>query len=214
MLSYFLGMVLSLPILVGLWYGNIFNTGHLPINSNRVWDRFGARYNVSRAIDSRGLFDAEKYRAYSPAYMAAGNLTVYLFFFAIYAATVSHAILYHRHEIAVGYKSFWRSIRRRKNTEEAAYEYKDIHNTLMSAYPEVSEWWYLGTLLFAIACALAGIAGWQTYTTPGVVFYGLALCALFVVPIGIITAITGAEVTLNVLAEFIGGSFFPGNALR
>jgi hypothetical protein len=51
------------------------------------------------------------------------------------------------------------------------------------------------------------IAGWQTYTSVAVVFYGIALCLLFVIPIGIIKAITGLEVTLNVLAEFIGGSF-------
>ena len=69
------------------------------------------------------------------------------------------------------------------------------------------------TLLIAIAFGIAGIAGWETYTTPGVVFYGIALCLIFVVPIGIIKAITGIEVTLNVLAEFIGGSWVAGNAL-
>jgi len=68
-------------------------------------------------------------------------------------------------------------------------------------------------LLAAIACACAGIAGWETYTSVGVVFYGIALCLIFVVPIGIITAITGVQVTLNVLAEFIGGSWVEGNAL-
>jgi hypothetical protein len=45
------------------------------------------------------------------------------------------------------------------------------------------------------------------------VFYGIALCLAFVIPIGIIKAITGIEVTLNVLAEFIGGSWVAGNAL-
>jgi predicted membrane protein len=46
-----------------------------------------------------------------------------------------------------------------------------------------------------------------------VVFYGIALCLAFVIPVGIIKAITGIEVTLNVLAEFIGGSWAAGNAL-
>jgi hypothetical protein len=39
------------------------------------------------------------------------------------------------------------------------------------------------------------------------------MCLIFVVPIGIIKAITGIEITLNVLAEFIGGSWVGGNAL-
>lgn len=68
-------------------------------------------------------------------------------------------------------------------------------------------------LVCAIAFGCAGIAGWKTYTSVGVVFYGIALCLLFVIPIGIIKSITGIEVTLNVIAEFIGGSWVAGNAL-
>jgi hypothetical protein len=128
-------MLLSVPVLVGMWYTNAYNTGYLPPNSNRVFDHFGKAYNISRAIDDRGIFDAEKYEAYSPAYLAAGNLTVYFFFFAIYTATISYAYLYHRHEIALGFRNLWYSIRR-KNGEENKYEYKDIHNKLMAAYLE------------------------------------------------------------------------------
>jgi hypothetical protein len=68
-------------------------------------------------------------------------------------------------------------------------------------------------LAVSIACGIAGLACFDTYTTPGVIFFGIALCAVFVVPIGIVAAITGMEVTLNVLAEFIGGSLGQGNAL-
>lgn len=68
-------------------------------------------------------------------------------------------------------------------------------------------------LLIAVGLGCAGISAWETYTTVGVVFYGLALCITFVVPLGIIKAITGIEVTLNVLAEFIGGTWVAGNAL-
>ena len=42
---------------------------------------------------------------------------------------------------------------------------------------------------------------------------GLALALIFIVPVGVIYAVTNQEVTLNVLAEFIGGVLFPGNAL-
>ncbi len=60
---------------------------------------------------------------------------------------------------------------------------------------------------------MAGVMAWPTYTTPGVVFYGIAMCLVFIVPIGVIKAMTGVEVTLAILAEFIGGSLIPGNAL-
>lgn len=64
-----------------------------------------------------------------------------------------------------------------------------------------------------MAFGFAGVCGWPTYTTAGVVPYGLLLALVFVVPVGIIKAMTGIEVTLNVLAEFIGGMWVEGNAL-
>lgn len=199
------GMLATVPVILGMWYTNIYNTGYLPINSNRIFDNTGNEYNISLAVNDRGMFDSERYENYSPAYLTASNLMVYLSFFAIYAATVSYAWLYHRHEIGLGLKNVFK---RGKRTE-----YQDVHNRLMSAYPEVSEWWYLTVLLAAIGCSIGGVAGWDTNTTPAVVFYGLALCLIFVVPVGLIYAITGLEVTLNVFAEFIVRFRGPGEII-
>ncbi|KAK0649302.1 OPT oligopeptide transporter protein-domain-containing protein [Cercophora newfieldiana] len=210
-LNRFMGQFVSAFVILGLWCSNAWGTAYLPINSNYVYDNSAHRYNVSHIINEKGLFDAGRYESYSPAYLAAGNLTIYLFFFAVYPATLTYVFLNHRYEIATGFKSliwsFWKS----KNPE--ANEYKDVHNRLMAAYPEAPDWWYLVLLLFAIGCGIGGISGWPTYTTPAVVFYGLLLCIVFVIPIGIVVAITGIETTLNVLAEFIGGSIVEGNAL-
>ncbi|KAL3421527.1 OPT oligopeptide transporter [Phlyctema vagabunda] len=211
-LNRFLGCFAFMFVVIGMYYTNSYSTSFIPINDNHVYDRFGSLYNVSRAINEKGLFDAEKYEAYSPAYLSAGNLTVYLAFFAIYSATISYSYLYHRHEIMMGFRNLFNSFKKNKDPNRKG-EYTDVHNKLMSAYPEVPEWWFSLCLVGAIACGCAGIAGWDTYTSVGVVFYGIALCLVFVIPIGIINAITGIEVTLNVLAEFIGGSWVAGNAL-
>jgi len=77
----------------------------------------------------------------------------------------------------------------------------------------VSEWWYFAVLIIAAALGFAGVGGWPTYTTLGVVPYGVLLALVFVIPVGIIKAMTGVEVTLNVFAEFIGGMWTQGNAL-
>jgi hypothetical protein len=68
-------------------------------NRNRTFDRFGKAYNILNITDDRGIFNQEMYEAYSPAYMSAGNITVYFWFFAAYAAVVSYAFLYHRNEM-------------------------------------------------------------------------------------------------------------------
>jgi hypothetical protein len=43
--------------------------------------------------------------------------------------------------------------------------------------------------------------------------YGIGLCILFVVPIGIVASMTGVDMSLNILAEFFGGLIAEGNAL-
>ncbi|KAI1840281.1 hypothetical protein JX266_013500 [Neoarthrinium moseri] len=207
----FIGATISIFVTAAIWYTNTWSTGYLPINSNRVFDNTGGLYNVTRAVDSRALFDADKYAAYSPPFLSAMNLTVYMFFFAIYTATISYAYLYHRHEIMMGFRNLINSFR--KNKDSNVGQYSDVHNRLMAKYAEVPEWWYTIIIVVAIAVGCAGIAAWDTYTSPGVIFYGLALCAIFVIPVGIIKAMTGVEVTLNVIAEFIGGSWVQGNAL-
>ena len=61
-------------------------------------------------------------------------------FFAIYAAAITHVGLFHRSELFMGFKNFWRTIRQKKKTqteqEQEDGEYKDVHNKLMAAYPE------------------------------------------------------------------------------
>ncbi|KAJ6785491.1 hypothetical protein PWT90_10569 [Aphanocladium album] len=209
------GMFLSGFIVLGIWYTNSWNTGYLPIVTNRTFDHFGKLYNVSRTIDSRGFYDHEAYMDYSAPYIGAANAMNYGFFFAVYSAIVAHVALHHRYEIMTGFKSLFRSFRRNKGDDSGSpnREYEDVHNRLMSAYPEVSEWWYLGTLAISIVFGVLGIALWPTYTSPAVVLYGILLCVIFVIPIGVVFAMTGIEITLNVLAEFIGGMIVEGNAL-
>jgi hypothetical protein len=71
--------------------------------------------------------------------------------------------------------------------------FTDVHNRLMSVYPDVGEIWYFAVLCFAILCGCLGVGLW-------------------VIPVGIIRSITGLEVTMNVLAEFIGGSWVAGKS--
>ncbi|EJD48017.1 OPT-domain-containing protein [Auricularia subglabra TFB-10046 SS5] len=203
-INQYVGIWLSIPMVVGIWYSNSFNTGYLGINSNRVFDNTASPYNVSRILTPEGLFNEAAYKEYSPAYLAAGNLVVYIAFFALYTATISYAFLYHRHEISKGFRSL---------IHGKANDGKDIHNRLMRVYKEVPEWWYTLLLLVAIALGLVGLLAYPTRTSVSSLFFGIAVSAVFVVPVGIITAVANVEVTLNVLAEFVGGAAYPGNYL-
>ena len=204
----FVGAVLGGITIVGLYWTNAFNTGYLPINSNAMYNHQGGSYNVTKILDHRGWFNETAYQAYSPVYIAPSSITMYYYFFATYAATVSYAILYHHNDIALGFRSLVRSFKKEKTND-----FEDVHTRMMSNYKEVPEWWYLILNIVAIVLGVAAVAAWPTETSVGVVFFGIGLALVFVIPTGIIYATTGMEVEFNVLAEFIGGAWEPGNAL-
>lgn len=132
-----LGMFVWGIVIMAIYFTNTWNTGYLPIVSNRVFDHFGGYYNVSRALDERGMYDHDKYMDYSAAYLGAANTIVYCAFFAIYTACITHVALFHRYEITMGFKNLWASFRRKKAAEGVeGGDYKDVHNRLMAAYPE------------------------------------------------------------------------------
>ncbi|KAL4928339.1 OPT oligopeptide transporter protein-domain-containing protein [Aspergillus undulatus] len=205
----FSGVLLGAFVIAGMYWSNTYHTGYLPINTNTMFTNNGSQYDVSAILNDEGLLDTEKYLAYSPVYIAASSICYYIFFFAVYSAVVSYAILYHRKDIALGFRSLFNTFKRdgRRN------DFKDIHSQLMRTYREAPEWWYLILNVIAIGLGVAAVAGWPTNTSVGVVFFGIALAVIFTIPTGIIYATTGIEVEYNVLAEFIGGAWQPGNAL-
>lgn len=137
-------------------------------------------------------------------------------------SVLTYIPLYHRHEIALGFKMLWRNLTKAfRKKDEAKKEVdadalgEDVHFRLMRAnYKEVSEWWYLGIICLSLLFGMLGVGLFPTQTSPAVVVYGIIMAMIFMLPLGIVMAVTGDTPTLNVLAEFIGGCFAEGNALQ
>ena len=162
----FLGTLITTLIILAIWYTNTWNTAYIPINDNRVWDNTGSRYNVVRVVDNdTTLFNEDGYKAYSPPYLSASLTLKYGVFFALYTATVTHAILYHRREIAAGFRGLI-------SHKSPFADSKDVHTRLMRSYREVPEYAYFGVLVASIALGAAGIGAFPTHTNPVVVLYG------------------------------------------
>jgi OPT family small oligopeptide transporter len=209
----FAGAFVTMFVVIGIYYTNAYHTSYFPINSNLPYDRFGKRYNVTSIVDETGFIDVDKYKNYSLPYLSAGNLILYTFFFAIYTAAITHAILAHRREIGQGFRGIWQSFRKNSKSQVEEEQVLDVHSRLMKSYKEVPEWWYAIVLAISFTIGCVAVSHWPTGTSPAVVLYGVLMCAVFVIPIGVIQAMTGTQVTLNVLAEFIGGSFVEGSAV-
>nr|XP_031859239.1 OPT family small oligopeptide transporter [Kwoniella shandongensis]KAA5526311.1 OPT family small oligopeptide transporter [Kwoniella shandongensis] len=215
-LNQLLGMTMAFFMILGFYYSNAFESGYLPINSNKIFANTGGRYAVAKILNENGEFDNDKYQQYSEPYMAAGNLVIYFWFFAIYTATLAYAFLYHYHDIRLGFKGAWRAIKKRKGTPDDEEDdlAEDIHFKLMKVYKEVPEWWYMIVLALAAALGMIGIGVYPTHSSPATVIFGIIMALISIIPVGMITAVTGIQVTMNVLAEFIGGAMSGGNAVE
>lgn len=216
-INLFLGAFVSMFVILAIFYTNTYYTSYLPINSNLPYDHFGKPYNVTSVLNENAVFEGAKYEAYSPPFLSASKIVVYMLSFGVYTAAVTYAILYHRRQMILAvrgvFAGFWRRKKRDFVNEPAENDDLDIHSRLMAFYKEVPEWWYMICLVIATALGIAGMAGWPTNTTLAVVFCGVGMCLIFVVPTGIIKATTGVDVGLNVLSEFIGGVWAEGNAI-
>lgn len=206
-MNLFLGAaLLGMPVILGIYYTNTWNTAYLPINSNHLFDNTGSRYNVSKILNPDFTLNVQEYENYSPAYQTAGNATVFFFFFAIYTATIMHIILYYRKEVSAGFKALWQ----RRNARDA---YTDVHNRLMKAYKEVPEYWFAGIFVINLVFGIVAMEKYHTQMPIWAIFFCIALGIVFMVPIGIITAITNIQVTINVITEIIAGYTIPGRPL-
>lgn len=155
-----IGLLFNLPIyLTNTWY-----SGHLPFNTNRLYDRYGKPFKTKSVVDERGILDLAKYKSYSvliscrraniqPLYATANYSVKFTFFFAAYTASVTHVILNYHRQVWSGMKSAFSSKHRQR------YQ-NDIHNRLMRAYPEVPHWWFLIMFILSFAMAIGALAKW------------------------------------------------------
>ncbi|KAF7377765.1 Glutathione transporter 1 [Mycena sanguinolenta] len=182
-----------------LYYSNVWYAQYLPISSVDAFDNTGKYYNQTRIIKD-GKLDLDAYEAYSPLYLPMTFAISYGLSFMCITATIVHAIIY-----------FWAPIK--LHFKRSLREQPDIHAKLMMAYPEVPDWYYacifVVTFIFACVC----IECWDTGMTIWALILALCVALLYVIPVGMIQAITNWQIGLNVITELLVGFIIPGRPL-
>ncbi|KAF2122681.1 OPT family small oligopeptide transporter [Lophiotrema nucula] len=179
----------------GTWYGD-----YLPINTSTTFDNTQNVYNVTRVLGPNFTFDVEKYKAYSPMFLAPTLALNYGLSFAALTASIVHAIVFHRKEI-------WYRFRAARNQEP------DIHLRLMNKYKNCPDWWYGVLLLVSVMLGLASVLAYDSQLPWWAYFVSLALAAIFVIPACMIFGITNIQLSLNVISPFLGGYMIPGRPI-
>ncbi|KAI0321448.1 OPT oligopeptide transporter protein-domain-containing protein [Amylostereum chailletii] len=180
-----------------LYYTNTWYSNYTPMMSRLSYDNTGAEYVVSRVLTEQATLDLEKYRAYSPLFLSTSFAVAYAMSFASITATLVHALLYFRKQIGI-------QARRSLN------EQPDVHARLMSRYPQVPEWWYICIFVAMFAVAAVTVEVWPTQMPVWGLVVSLLIGLIYIIPTGMIQAITNQQMGLNVLTELIGGYLIPG----
>ncbi|KAG8706561.1 hypothetical protein FRC09_002348 [Ceratobasidium sp. 395] len=179
-----------------LYYKNVFYAKYMPISHIGSFDRYGNDYNASLAIRD-GVFDPEAYKAYSPLYISMTFALSYGLSFGALTSTVVHTWLWYRHDIVRQFRSSMK-------------DETDVHSRLMLAYPEVPQWWYATLGLIAFALGIVTIEVWDTKLPVWAYLISIMIAVVYLVPVGMIQAITNQQVGLNVITELIVGYMLPG----
>ncbi|KAI0393088.1 OPT oligopeptide transporter protein-domain-containing protein [Xylariaceae sp. FL0594] len=191
---FFLGFASFLHY-TGAWYSQ-----YLPMSDASTYDNTGAAYNVSRVLNSEFTLDEEAYKSYSPLFLSTTFSLAYGLSFATIAALVVHTLLHYSGPIWAQYKN-------------STNEKPDIHMKLMRKYKEVPLWWYSFLFVTVLGMSLFAILYYPTNLTWWAFLLAIAIAFMFSLPIGIIVAVTGRELGLNVLTEFVYGYMQPGRPL-
>ena len=178
-----------------------WHLAYLPIVGRDTYDRFGRTYNVTRILDSTGRrFSLSEYEAYSALYLPGPYAIVYLLAFAMSTALLAHTILYHSRMIYKGIK-------------RVQVEDEDVHEKLMHAYPEVPDSWYASIYLAFFMMAIIVIEVWPTDIPVWALALSVLTPALYLIPCGIIYAVTTQSTPINLFAQIIPGVLLNGRPL-
>lgn len=151
-------------------------------------------YNVTSVLKPDRTLDVDAYREYSPLYYSAGYNLVFGAYFAQYTAALLYALLEHWDQIKVGakigvrqVKSLWR---KKEVVEDEERPELDVHFKLMRQYPEASQWWFAVVTLLAFVFGVIACEVYDTTMPVWGIVLTMALAAVFLVPAGIIFAIS------------------------
>jgi len=193
----FFGFVLIIWIVLPIgYYSNVWNSQIYPIMGPGLYTVTGEKYNITRITPNHEYSEAE-YQAYSPLRITFFFAMSYGFGFANLASVLSYIALHHGKEIVQRFR------------EARSYE-DDIHAKLMDRYPEVPNWWYgvmflTNVVLGIILCEVFDIQlPWWGF------FLAIGIALTFLLPVGIVQAVTNQQPGLNIITEFIIGLIMPG----
>ncbi|KAK9447308.1 OPT oligopeptide transporter protein-domain-containing protein [Limtongia smithiae] len=209
-MNFYVGVVISVIFTTALYFANYRYTGYFPLNSNSVYDRTGAEYNVTRILTDN-VFDAEKYSAYSPPFIASGNLVGTGGLWAVYTCTFVYICISEWRLLWETLKMMAKSVRH--PLRNSLDDFEDPHSRMMRVYPEVPDYWFLIVFVIGIGTAFAGIFAWPTHCPIWTLIMIFLFNIAMFMPTLVVMSRTGFSMGFGAFSVILAGYMDPGNAV-
>jgi OPT family small oligopeptide transporter len=179
-----------------------------PMNIQRLYNKDGKWIQVKRGQllnANNNDLNVTYYEANRPIYLTATFGVNYFSSFINIGAVIAHCYLWYGADVVAKVKDML--------ANRATHE-DDVHNRLMSKYKDFPDLYY-AIFLFV----MLGIAFAVTNLTPFKLpwwgpLFGLLLGFVYVVPVGILFALTGYMPGLNIITQLIIGFLLPGKTIE
>lgn len=218
------GLSIGTFALLVMWYTNVRYTGHLPINSNSLFDNTGQPYNLSRVVNANGTFVPELYQQYSAPYYTAGYLVAVGIELAMLPGMFVYSILAYGKMIRTSFNNIakgswtgqgemnWKDsvkmvIKGMLVPGDVLQQFDTRFTRAMAKYPETPESWYLVMFVISIVLCLVffGIYDFLELNWVWSVFLALGFTLVFVYPDNVLRARTTGGFSVSTLLEIICG---------
>ncbi|XBW38791.1 hypothetical protein QEN19_004375 [Hanseniaspora menglaensis] len=217
------GALLSILIVLGIYFTNYQHTSYIPIFSNSLFTNKAKKYDVLEILDSDYKFQESKYQNYSPPFYSAGNLVSYGVFISLYPFLITYYIFTEHRMFSQAFKiwglSIWKLRTRQawidlwNDDGDALESFNDPHSKAMRKYREVPDWWYLSILIILVIVGSITLKCFPTNTPVWCLYMSIGFNFVFVIPLALLEATTGVAKGLNILIEMIMGYALPGNPI-
>nr|XP_019009874.1 OPT family small oligopeptide transporter [Kwoniella pini CBS 10737]OCF48655.1 OPT family small oligopeptide transporter [Kwoniella pini CBS 10737] len=185
-------IVMPLLLLTNFWSARSFPS---PVSAGLFNSSF-EKFDVTSILKPDLSLDEEAYEKAKPLLLTPYFALSYALNFAALSSVLVHVWLWHRDEIKEGENSLSR-----------------LQESLMRSYRSVPSSWYIGLLGVNFGAAVILVKITPLQMPIWALILAMAIATIFLVPVGIITAVSNTQIGLNVLTEFVAGVLMPGKPI-
>ncbi|KAL1405078.1 hypothetical protein Q8F55_008701 [Vanrija albida] len=188
-------VIVPIMLLTNFWSAREFPNPTSASLYNATYQKF----DVTTVLKPDLSLDEETWEGAKPLVLTPYFAISYGLAFSALSSILVHVWLWHRDEI------------KEALTNKAPMN--DTHNTLMRSYKSVPQWWYLALLGGNFAAAVVMVWTAPLQLPVWALVLSLAIAAVFLIPIGVVMAVSNTQIGLNVMTEFIIGLLMPGKPI-